>query len=274
MTPALRPTGECHICGVVGPLSFEHTPPRGAFNNRTVVAATFDQVVSLGPEGTAKGTIEQKGMGAFTLCNKCNNDTGSWYGNQFIAWCYQGMQILLASGGRPSLVYPHYLFPLPTIKQVITMFFIVNQLGFAARNPELVAFVLNKHRKYLDPRYRIFIYYNIEGNYRSTGIVGKVSLGSGSPPIILSEMNFPPFGYVMTYNGTVPEKQLAEIAHFAGYDYEEFKILNIRLPVLPTHIWIPTDYRTKEQIDADYQENIRKYPNLRKSMGSTGKGNA
>jgi len=40
----------------------------------------------------------------------------------------------------------------------------------------------------------------------------------------------------------------------------EFKIMNVRLPVLPTHLWVPTDYRTREEIEAAYQAIMKKYP--------------
>src|SRR3954464_9989506 len=33
--------GQCHICGEVGPLTFEHVPPRGAFNRYAVVRSTL-----------------------------------------------------------------------------------------------------------------------------------------------------------------------------------------------------------------------------------------
>jgi len=41
----------------------------------------FEDTIELGPDGVAKGPIQQRGMGSYTLCNKCNNDTGHWYGN-------------------------------------------------------------------------------------------------------------------------------------------------------------------------------------------------
>jgi len=37
------PDGVCHICGERGALSFEHIPPKAAFNNRPVVVLPFDK---------------------------------------------------------------------------------------------------------------------------------------------------------------------------------------------------------------------------------------
>jgi hypothetical protein len=68
----------CHICGVNGKLSFEHVPPRAAFNNRRVVKVGFDDAAHLGPDQVPRGQIQQRGAGAYTLCESCNNWTGNW----------------------------------------------------------------------------------------------------------------------------------------------------------------------------------------------------
>jgi hypothetical protein len=244
-----RPEGKCRICGQYGPLSFEHIPPKAAFNDRPVVVAKFEDAIGLGPDEEVKGPIQQRGMGGYTLCERCNNNTGSWYGKRFVDWCYQGMDILIRSNGKPSLIYLNHLFPLAIIKQVVTMFFSVNGDGFRAANQELVRFVLNKERKYLSPKYRLFVYYSTTGRARRVGIAGVLSLGSGRNRIsVVSEITYSPFGYVMTFNSEPPDERLFEITHFARYDYNEFVVMPLRLPVLPTHLAFPGDYRDRDEI--------------------------
>jgi len=60
--------GQCHICGRNGLLSFEHIPPRAAFNDRRVILYKFEDLIELGPDATPKGPISQKGAGSYTLC--------------------------------------------------------------------------------------------------------------------------------------------------------------------------------------------------------------
>ena len=245
-----RPEGTCHICGEYGLLSFEHIPPRSAFNNRPVISLSFDRAISLGPDDIVKGPKQQKGMGGYTLCERCNNLTGHWYGSQFVDWCYQGMEILQRSGGRPTLIYLNYVFPLRILKQVVTMFFSVNTDAFHTRNPELVRFVLNKEARFLPPQYRFFVYYNVEGRQRTIGASALANMETGNVSL-LSEITFPPFGYVMTIDSSPPDKRLVEITHFAQYAYEDFAVFSQKLPVLPTHVGFPGDYRTKEDIYRD-----------------------
>lgn len=251
-----RPIGTCRICGVDGKLTKEHIPPQAAFNDRRTVVLSGTQLINLGPDEYPKGPVQQGGVHDYTLCSKCNNDTGSWYGNHFVGWCHQGMEFLQKTQGKPTLHYLYYVFPLHIIKQIIVMFFSVNALGFGKCNPELVRFVLNKNQKYLSPKYRVFVYYNISNKYRYSGVTGLLKLDKGEN-ICFSEINYPPFGYVLTYDSEPPDDRLAEITPFANYSYGEFKVLNVKLPVLDTHLAHPGDYRTKAEIMKNRSSQVR-----------------
>lgn len=237
-------------------MSFEHTPPRKAFNDRPVIRAEFKEMVGLGPDEEMRGKSQQRGAGDYTLCPRCNNDTGSWYGKNFVDWCYQGYEILSRTNGQPTLIYLSYLFPLRIMKQILVMFFSINGPDFSAANPELVKFVLNRDYRYLSPKYRLFVYYNTGNRLRSSGVSAMVDFNTHKI-CVLSEMNYFPYGYVFTFDSSPPDRRLVEITHFSKYGYKEFKILEMRLPVLPTHLFFPGDYRTKEQIMEDRNKSER-----------------
>jgi hypothetical protein len=80
--------------------------PRAAFNDRPLLLAHIKQVI----RGSANldslsGKNHQKGAGRYTLCERCNNLTGHWYGAAYVDWAYQGMQIVLGTKGTPTLIY-------------------------------------------------------------------------------------------------------------------------------------------------------------------------
>ncbi len=250
--PAQR-IGDCHICGLRGPLSFEHVPPRKAFNDRPIIRANFQDVVGIGPDEPIRGENQQRGLGDYTLCPRCNNNTGGWYGNEFVKWCYQGFNILAMSQGKPSLIYMYYLLPLRIIKQIVVMFFSVNGPEFRQANPELVSFVLDKERKNLSPYYRIYTYYTVGNRLRCSGTSGILNTTTHEVRVF-SEITYFPFGYVMTLDTRPPDSRLVDITHFAKYGINEFAIESIRLPVLPIHLWFPGDYRTRDEILARHQK--------------------
>ena len=120
--------------------------------------------------------------------------------------------------------------------------------------PELAHFVLNKEEKYLPPRFRFFIYYNMSPLNRVTGLTGQIIFGGGHR--LLSEISFPPFGYVMTLDGAgPPDPRLVEISFFDNYRYQDFKVFNLKLPLLEVNTAFPGDYRTREQVLLNIKNN-------------------
>jgi hypothetical protein len=247
----------CKICGFVGELSFEHVPPEKAFNNnRFYYEASLEELSKLGisdidfSSPQIKLRKKQGGIGFNSICRKCNNLTGIWYAKDFIKWVHQSMSILLKANGRPTLYYPTFFFPLRVIKQIVTMFFSVNQDVFRNVEPQLVSFILEKEKRFLDPKYKIYCYYNIEGQsrYKGNSFIGNLH----SRDIIhISEISFPPFGFVMTIDSKKPDDRLTDISHFADFPYNHWTDYYQRFNVLPTYLpYLPGDYRTKEEIQS------------------------
>jgi hypothetical protein len=247
--------GTCHICGAQGKLSFEHVPPEAAFNDRRVLRVAFDKV--LGAESLDKlpGRFQQRGAGAYTLCVKCNSDTGHWYGGAYADWACQAMRIVMGTGGRASLMYPFNLFPLRVLKQVVCMFFSVNGPLFHKLQPDLVRFVLNPESRMFPPHARVYAFYTFSDRSRAAGATGVLrGLGSiHSSAHVFSEVTFPPFGFVMTLdNSPPPDAGFCEISSFSRFEYREWRdAISMRLPVMPIYTAFPGDYRTREQTLSD-----------------------
>ena len=157
------------------------------------------------------------------------------------------MDVLVRSGGRPTLIYLNYLFPLAILKQILTMFFAISHPAFAAANEEIVTLVLNREAMYLSHRYRVFAYYNITGLMRQTPLSVKLDTAA-MQSYFMTEISYPPFGYLMTIDSPPPDRRLIEISHFARYAYNEFAVAEVRMPLLPTHLLYPGDYRTRQEI--------------------------
>src|SRR4051812_42386815 len=94
--PGKKPQiGACRIWGKVGVLSFEHVPPRSAFNRNRVELFSVEQWLSReNGKPTSRGRILQRGTGGFTLCESCNNLTGRLYVPELEKLTRAGAQIL------------------------------------------------------------------------------------------------------------------------------------------------------------------------------------
>lgn len=241
--------GKCHICGNHSKLSFEHVPPRSAFNDHPVFLADINELIGKwnGEIRNIKGKIHQLGAGNYTLCERCNSDTGAWYGNAFADWAYQAFRVLHFTKGKPSLYYQFRIFPLRVLKQIICMFFSANGDSFCDIHPNLVKFVLSREEKHLSPEIRIYTYYNLSGVSRQSGVSGLLNLEKRSH-YTFSEIAFFPLGYVMTFESEVPDNRPVDISFFANYRFNDWKDLSFKLPILPVYTYFPGDYRSREQV--------------------------
>lgn len=145
--------GTCHLCLKVGPLSFEHVPPRAAFNSSRVDVQGLEHWLSRGTDGPGlRKTIQQGGQGLQVFCADCNSETGSWYASELTGWVHgavAAMRALPPIAEMDQELEPHVarlrinqVRPLAFVKQIITMVLAVNDIGFAERHPALRRFVL------------------------------------------------------------------------------------------------------------------------------------
>jgi hypothetical protein len=252
--------GECHICGNIGKLSFEHVPPESAFNDCGVFRANIFKTIeeSIPPNRTRdfKAKKQQRGAGDYTLCEKCNSCTGSWYGPAFIAWAKQGKEIVGDNGLSP-LDSKFSIFPLRVIKQVVCMFFSVNSPQWGKKYPKLVRFVLDQEACNLPNGIRLFAFYTSSKRWRRSGVTGKVDLTGGGETSVFSEITFPPFGFVLTTGSPppvspLPDTPLCETTYFSDFKYNQKCCdISLKLPTLPTDSYFPGDYRSEEQVAAE-----------------------
>lgn len=241
--------GVCCICGVTGKLSYEHVPPKKAYNNTTVIEYDWQGIIPKGKQG--KGRQRQGGLGAHTLCEKCNTTTGDWYGREYIKWARTGHSILQqwqASGVNQSSFTLLSVYPLRFLKQTVTMFFSLfgeySGPVFSANHPALMQFVLDTGSNQLPDGFRFwmnFYPFNLKGatSLRRMPLAAKITVKqdkNGQIIGIQSAANFdeiahPPFALYMTMdNGVFPDAQ--EITGFKQYGYDEMVNVPLNLRVM------------------------------------------
>jgi len=251
--------GICNICGRNGDLSFEHIPPASALNNSKVLVASADAYWNRGPgQGQrATGKQYQSGFGENSLCEYCNHKTGQWYVSYFSRWCHEGMALYDHTKGKSALAHMSTIFPLPVLKQIVTMFLAQNGQYFRDIAKEsLVRFVLNKDQRCLDPKIRFWVYLVAPGPLRKTPFCTVLNTVTGESVQVM-EFSFPPFGYMMTIDSRPADNRLSEITHFSRFQYHEMAWMSMRLGLLPTHTPVLGDYRSFKNMDrVDGEPNV------------------
>lgn len=213
----------------------------------------------MGPDDEVKGRLVQGGVYYESLCERCNNSTGDWYADDYLAWAWHGARHLAASNGDPFLFRIYHGYPLRIIKQIVTMFLAIDSATFSRAHPYLRDFVSNRELCGLPPIYRIWGYYTDSQKLRYTGITNRCDRGSFDQSY-LSEFSYPPFGYVLTIDSPPPDRRLFDMTWFAKYRYSKWTDVAVQLKKLQTYMAFPGDYRSREEIEADYRRNMEASP--------------
>ena len=175
--------GTCALCNAKNiELTKEHIFPGTKQNHSRPFQAKIKDTISLTlSEGLPPSSFEklkeeglihheQGGTSLYSLCEKCNNNTGSWYGNAYIEWKNQWEQIIKSNlKQNPRGIEGKITFnPLRLLKQIISCFISIdyeNHKGDLSiednlRNiqPELFDFVLAPEKRFSFNKFRIFVH--------------------------------------------------------------------------------------------------------------------
>jgi hypothetical protein len=245
--------GRCHICGKHGRLTFEHIPPLAAGNERygkSLDISRYLQTDPSAPLSSMRSSKQPRGSGAYVLCPSCNNLTGAWYVQDYATWVEQGERHRQALGATNSIALPFRIFPARVYKQIMSIFAATCRPEMFDANPLLRKLVLDKDTRGMPDGLRLYCYLvDRENRYsRHSGVAGVIV---GSTIHTLAEFAYRPFGYILTFDGTVPpDAGLFELTFFAYHGYDDYRELHLPLPVRSVESYFPADFRSKDEWEA------------------------
>lgn len=260
--------GTCALCGSVGSLSFEHIPPRAAFNSSPAKPIKGQSVLNLVAAEDRKPwelsglpyLNQQQGAGDYTLCAKCNNLTGAYYGNDYCGFAVSvayGLRKLDASTGN-TLIMTCEFYPARFIKQVISLFCSVNNKAIVDDNyADLRRFVLDKNMVGIDrDKYRFYLYALNGGMEKRAPFTALLFENDGVfHHEIVSEIAAFPLGLIFALPPFPKEDPALDITSFGDYAYDTRVKAEIPLSIRETNVAFPLDYRSKEEVDDTIKKN-------------------
>lgn len=255
--------GKCALCRKEGELTFEHIPPRAAFNSTPAKPVSGDKII--GDDDRMPWDItglpyqnQQKGMGKYSLCKKCNNDTGTWYGYEYSRFAHITHSFLLGdSVYQAQGVEIKQVRPLQLIKQVLSMFCSINNFE-DKRIDYLRAFVLDKEATSLDKsKYKLCMYFTRSKLLKYAPL--SVIIGSTLKKyeaMAVSEITAYPLGFILYFDPTSTWTYKGiDITGFADCMYDDICTVTLPLCIYEVNDIFPTYYRTKEEVLACVEEN-------------------
>ncbi|MBR4110415.1 MAG: hypothetical protein IKK43_01825 [Clostridia bacterium] len=258
--------GKCHLCGNVTELTFEHLPPEKAHNDRAARVITGD-VLSKHIAGVKKPwdysgeryKNMQRGMGGYTLCSNCNNNTGAWYAQEYVKFANTigiilntKVNIEKSDWLQVSLIDAH---PLRIMKQILCMFASTMPPEFLDANPDLREFILNKYSRNFDvKKYRISMYFL---KTLSNGWSGLTGMLRSSETRLVAYMDLYPLGFVLEIDPKGENfKNTLDITSLAtNCEYDTKCTLELCSNILERNNFFPADFRTKDEIEMCIENN-------------------
>lgn len=224
--------GSCHLCGLNKKLTFEHVPPKVAFNSKPIFVQKYAHLLDRLSHVYGKKMKSNRGFGAYTLCKDCNNKTGSWYANDFGEFAFQGMETLKYERETLEMVeFDFQLKPLNVVKQILTMFLSADITKSVLSIPKMQSFILNKNSKEFPEEIKILMYCNCSPIKKMLGYsVGMFPSFHGI--CSLSEINFEPFGYILAIGDVKTKIPYCNITSFLRFEYDEKVRMRMVLPYL------------------------------------------
>jgi hypothetical protein len=253
----------CRVCGEVKDLTFEHFPPRSAGNRQKVEMLDITAWLRREDDGSMeRGRILQKGSGAYSLCEDCNNRSGRLYVPELAKWTRIG-NAALGELDLPKIdgqVEPTYAVleikdvrPGRFLKQMATMFLALTSGGVAQKHVDLREYARNPEVVGLPPQYQFYLALNAGPNARYNG--GSVTMTLGAGMVFALELSFPPFAYILSINEETPAIETGNITSFADVHINQTANVKMQLKVGFTHTAIPLDLRSKAALDKDIAAN-------------------
>lgn len=233
--------GKCCICGKETELTYEHIPPKAAFNSSRIKPYLL---MNLLRDNKKRFVNMQAGMGEYTICETCNNTTGAWYGAAYADFAAQGMKYYNAGAtGRISLSYS--IFPLRVFKQVISCFASVNGAEWCEKNPSIRQFILTPHERSFPDEIDIRMYMHQKGKVKISPPVAQMDIYTREI-VFGSEWGFVPFSFICIFDKSKTNhkilNQMPSIKQFLRYRYDESVNLFLDIPRFPCNA-LPFDFR-------------------------------
>lgn len=258
--PFQRGSGHCRICGVYGPLTFEHIPPRAAGNSTrrrfadVLHWAQRDTVVDFPRSGW---TPQQRGEGAYLLCAGCNHLLSHrGYVGAYVHVAAAVMSRLHDRGcERPS--DRTFFGPVDVqmsgidtgrvARQVMAMMLCLSGSPALGRTyPQLRDLVLKGTPCPLPEDFRLEWGMTFGTRCRVMPPVAT-TMHDGSTWAQI-ELAFPPFVWMLRYGSGWAADTLGDVGSWTTHSTGTTAEVRVRTSIVPTVSPFPGDYRTAEEL--------------------------
>jgi hypothetical protein len=288
--------GRCRICKRFTRLTKEHVPPKKAFNDSNF-RQHYVEDLDTGKVGWRFKDENTSGIYLFSLCDKCNNRTGTIYGADYINFVQSFRSTaILENVNKIVDVKINDFFPVRIIKQVASLILSTGkpssfgrhefvgspkaskqslkgiQIDFPDINElrkiyeELRIFVRRRDLRGLPSPLRLFAFGSVARVGFRTGIFAHINLNSKKVMWAIT-VGLYPIHWVLVLSGE-PDKYLLEVTNWGNFEYKQRRSLEIKMPFYWLAGKYPLDFRTPQELNEGHFLNSMRFEGFVPTEGS------
>jgi len=232
----------CGICGLEKKMTFEHYPPESAGNTAAIKIQDYRHLTPLGGHLKGKSMRSNNGFGGYRLCKECNNNSGSWYANDYANVANEALPKLRSQKNSDYFFVKQKLKPLNFLKQAIVMLQCADHGAGTIRTiTNQTNFILDKYSRELSDEIQIYMYSTLSTTHRNLGVM-TFSSGVNMGIVNYAEFNFYPFGFLLSLDSKPPKQNMKNITPYKYFNYDLEIIDDFKLPILNVKGMLPGEY--------------------------------
>ena len=263
--PARRHHGTCRICGRFSLMAtFEHVPPQSALNDQTAIdhgpdRARWPEVPTAAP---TRGTRMQRGVGGYTICDRCNHLTGAKYGAEYARWAWTAHAALTGVDlGALNSSSDHFMATLTLeddagvrpglfVRQVLATMCSVSCGMLRVACPDVTSVILTGAPGTLPPSLQLLCCLMGTGTVHST-FFGDIADTVTNETALVAELVRYPFAFLVIFGDRLRPR-------IAGVDLTQMTELGadapcesvrLEIPIGHRNTHLPGDYRSQQQVN-------------------------
>lgn len=210
-------------------------------------------------------------MGGYTLCAECNNNTGTWYADDYINFSntidYALNNQVDLEKIKAMTIELNHMYPLRIIKQILCMFASTLHPEFMDAHPELRKFILDKEYNKLDnKKYRVSMYCLKNKKNGWSGL--NVMMQESGKIKTVAYMDLYPLGFILEIDPNEDEFNYTSNITNMGTDftYNQEVSIGLTVNILERNTIYPADFRSKNEIIKQESLSKKKTINIVKNQ--------
>ncbi len=235
----MKRKGKCRLCGKDKELTFEHVPPKAAFNSSPVYFQDKDNLLNKSSYQYGGRKRSNNGAGGYHLCTSCNNKTGSWYANDYVEFAKMGTFVMTRQVYANHFICAEYeIRPLNVLKQILTMFVALESSNKLIKTPQLREYLLDRNNNNYPTNIRVLMYMTSSIQLRNA----LLSSNMDGYMRTFGEVSYTPFGFHISIDSPTINRPFCDITFFSKFYFNEEATVKLPLRYLIPRGLLPGMY--------------------------------